>query len=248
VTGLPAKVTDAADPTTVAAIARRALAVLAVPPLVFLVVTVGFAVYFASHGGQAEQIAEQTQDAASWILLVVQVVLLAWVALLSRSAGAIDWTLPDRRRLPVELVVGGACGVGLGVVYVLALAPALTWIQGSFGDYVPPGSVLPTVGRSIWPFLVADVLLAPFVEESIYRGWAVPRLLPHFGAAPTVVIVCCAFGALHWAGGVWYMVLVGFVAGGLFIALRLARGNLAAPFAAHLALNVVEYLFVWLTR
>jgi uncharacterized protein len=240
--------TGGTDPATAAATTRRVIGVLAIPPLVFLVVTVAFAVYYGSQGASAGQIAERTQGAASWILLVVQVVLLVLVALLSRSAGGIDWTLPDRRRLSVELAVGGACGTGLGVVYVFGLAPALTWIQSSVGDYVPAGSVLPTVGQSIWPFLIADVLLAPFVEESIYRGWAVPRLLPRFGVTPTVVIACCAFGALHWAGGFWYMVLVGFVAGGLFIALRLLRGNLAAPFAAHLALNVVEYLFVWLTR
>jgi uncharacterized protein len=239
---------DGADRVRVAAAARRAIGALAVPPLVFLVVTMAFAVYYGSRGAQAQQIAEQTQAAASWILLAVQVVLLAWVAVLSRSAGGIGWTLPERRRLSIELAVGGACGAALGVVYVFGLAPALTWIQGSVGDYVPAGSVLPTVGRSIWPFFVADVLLAPFVEESIYRGWAVPRLLQRFGVIPTAVIVCCAFGALHWAGGFWYMVLVGFVAGGVFVALRLVRGNLAAPLAAHLALNIVEYLFVWLTR
>lgn len=44
------------------------------------------------------------------------------------------------------------------------------------------------------------------------------------------------------------MLLFGFVAGGLFVALRLVRGNLAAPFAAHLGLNVVEFLFVSLAR
>ena len=209
---------------------------------------VGFAVYYASQGASPDQIAGRTQGAASWILLVVQVVLLAFVAMLSRSAGGIDWTPARPSETHVEVAVGGACGVALGLAYVFALAPALAWIQSSVGDYVPAGSVLPTVGHSIWPFLIADVLLAPFVEESIYRGWAVPRLLPRFGVAQTVLILCSAFGALHWAGGFWYMVLVGFVAGGLFIALRLVRGNLVAPFAAHLALNIVEYLFVWLTR
>ncbi len=240
--------TDGTERARVTVAAWRAIGALAVPPLVFFLVTVGFAIYYGSHGASPQQIAQQTQGAASWILLTVQIVLLAFVAMLSSSAGGIDWTLPDPRRLIVELALGGACGIGLGVLYVFGLTPALIWIQSTVGDYVPAGSVLPTVGRSIWPFLVADVLLAPFVEESIYRGWALPRLLPRFGVAPTIVILCGAFGALHWAGGFWYMVLVGFVAGGLFIALRLARRNLAAPFAAHLGLNVVEYLFVWLTR
>jgi len=37
------------------------------------------------------------------------------------------------------------------------------------------------------------------------------------------------------------------VAGGLFAALFIKRSNLIAPFAAHLALNLVEFLFVMLT-
>jgi hypothetical protein len=32
----------------------------------------------------------------------------------------------------------------------------------------------------------------------------------------------------------------------LFAGLFTARRNLLAPFAAHLALNVVEFLFIWL--
>ncbi len=42
------------------------------------------------------------------------------------------------------------------------------------------------------------------------------------------------------------MLLTGLVAGGLFAGLYMARKNVIAPFAAHLALNVVEFLFVWL--
>jgi len=222
--------------------------VLGVPPALFLLVTTGFAVYYGSQGAAPLQIVERTQAAASWILVAVQLLLLGLVALLSRSAGGIDWSLPSGRRGGVEFAVGATCGIGLGITYVFGLAPALTWMQRSLGDYVPPGSVLPAVGQSHWPFFFADVLLAPFVEESIYRGWATSRLLLRFGLLPTGLIICGAFGLLHWAGGLWYVLLVGFVAGGLFISLRLLRNNLVAPFAAHFGLNLVEYLFVWLTH
>jgi hypothetical protein len=221
-------------------------AVLAIPPVIFLLVTVGFAFYFGSRGAEPQQIAARTQEAASWILLGVQVLLLVLVAVLSGSKDGIGWSLPSGRRLGVETAIGLAWGAALGVAYVFALAPALTWVQGAMGDYVPAGSVMPTVGRSLWPFLIADVVLAPFVEESIYRGWATSRLLVRFGTIPTAVIVCSSFGLLHWVGGLWYMLLTGFVAGGLFIALRLARQNMAVAFGAHLGVNVVEYLFVWL--
>lgn len=222
--------------------------VLAVPPVLFLVATVAVAFYYGSQGADPEQIAVLTQAAAPWILVVAQVLLLGLAALLSRSAGGLGWAMPKGRTLVVEALVGAACGVVLGLAYVFALAPALVWVQGNFGDYVPAGSVLPTVGAALVPFFVADVLLAPFVEESIYRGWATSRLLLRYGALPTALIVCGAFGLLHWAGGIWYMLLVGFVAGSLFMALRLLRRNLVAPFAAHFGLNVVEYLSVLVIR
>ena len=56
---------------------------------------------------------------------------------------------------------------------------------------------------------------------------------------------CLFFGLLHWTGGFWYILLTGFVAGGIFAALFLWRRNIVATYAAHLALNLVEFLFVW---
>jgi membrane protease YdiL (CAAX protease family) len=38
--------------------------------------------------------------------------------------------------------------------------------------------------------------------------------------------------------------LVGTVAGGSLVWLRMARKNIIAPFAAHLALNIVETIFI----
>jgi membrane protease YdiL (CAAX protease family) len=34
--------------------------------------------------------------------------------------------------------------------------------------------------------------------------------------------------------------------GGAFVCLFMAQGNVIAPFAAHLALNLAEFLFAWL--
>ncbi|MEQ1901997.1 MAG: CPBP family intramembrane glutamic endopeptidase [Devosia sp.] len=220
--------------------------VLAIPPILFLIATVAFAFYFGSQGAAPEQIAVLTQTAAPWILVVTQILLLGLVVILSRGSRDLGWKLPRDKTAWIEALVGAAWGIGLGFAYVLVLAPALTWLQANLGDYVPAGSVLPTVGASLVPFFIGDVLLAPFVEEWIYRGWATSRLLLRYGALPTALIVCVAFGLLHWAGGIWYMLLVGGVAGGLFITLRLARRNLIAPFAAHLGLNAVEYLSVFL--
>jgi membrane protease YdiL (CAAX protease family) len=89
------------------------------------------------------------------------------------------------------------------------------------------------------------VLLAPFVEESLYRGYAFATLRQRYGLPATFIILALSFGLLHWAGGVWYILLTGLVAGSLFTGLRVWRHSLLAAFAAHLALNLVEFLFVW---
>jgi hypothetical protein len=114
-------------------------------------------------------------------------------------------------------------------------------------DYVPAGELFTTLGASIIPFAIADVLLAPFVEESIYRGYGLARMLGKFSRPVAVVLSCFFFGILHWTGGFWYILLTGIVAGGLFTWLQVLRKNIIAPFAAHLTLNVVETIFVILT-
>lgn len=217
--------------------------VLAIPPLLFLAATTGFVVFMISRGTKPEEIAGATQDAATWILLTVQLLLLGLVIVLSRTAGGLGWKNPARGFYP-EFALGAGLGGALGLAYVFALAPAMVWLQARFGDYVPPGAVLSTVGMSVSVFFVANVLLAPFLEEALYRSWATSRLLPRLGVVPTALIICVAFGLFHWAGGFWYVLLVGFVAGGLFMALRLLRDNLVAPFAAHLTLNLVEFVYV----
>lgn len=62
----------------------------------------------------------------------------------------------------------------------------------------------------------------------------------------TLVVIATLgiFQLLHWTGGFWYILLTGIVAGGLFAWLRVSRKNIIAPFSAHLALNIVETIFI----
>ena len=113
------------------------------------------------------------------------------------------------------------------------------------GDYVPAGSVLPAISGSIGVFFIANVILAPWVEETLYRGYAIPVLTTHFGVAGAVAISCLLFGLLHWPGGIWYILLTGVVVGGTFAGLFLWRDGVLTPFVAHLTLNLVEFFYAW---
>lgn len=227
---------------------RRTWLVLALPPVLFLaVVIIGSIGIGIAARGDAALITERVQNALPVMLLVVQLLLaglLAWALRGDRlSLVDVGWM---RQTTGIQVLVGALAGVALGLLYVYVLSPLVTRIQLQVGDYIPPGEILPTLRLALVPFFIANVLLAPFVEETLYRGYALTRLSPRFGTPLAVLLSCVFFGLLHLTGGFWYMLLTGFLAGGLFAGLLLWQRGLWAPFSAHMALNLVEFLFVWL--
>jgi membrane protease YdiL (CAAX protease family) len=132
------------------------------------------------------------------------------------------------------------------ILWIQVIEPLLSTLQSTAGDYVPAGSLFPALGAAIVPFAIADVLLAPFVEENIYRGYGMMKLLPRFGAMGAVILSSLFFGLLHWSGGFWYILTTGIIVGIPLAILRLQRGNILLAFGAHLALNLVETLLLWL--
>ena len=232
---------------------RRTWALLIAAPLLFLAAIIAASLYFGIvTRGDAQAIAEQTPKAVPAMLVAVQLALLALLALTLRSErltwSAIGWRLEQGQKLWREVLIGLVPGAVLAVLYFTVLSPSMTWLQRNVGDYVPAGELTGALGAALVPFFLANVLLAPFVEESLYRGYALDRLQQRYGLALAVVISCAFFGLLHWAGGFWYILLTGFVAGGLFAGLRVWRRTLIAPFAAHLALNILEFVWIWLAR
>lgn len=219
---------------------------LSAGPALFLVAIVACALFLSLRGVPAAHISERVAALAPHILLAV---LLCLALLMTRYVPQVKaaWVLPEASKALADIAVGLLAGALLAIGYLYGLAPWLETLQRTVGDYVPAGSVLPTVSSSIGLFFVANVLLAPLVEETLYRGVAVPMLSTHLGVVWAVGLTCVAFGLLHWAGGFWYMLLTA-LAGGVFAGLYLWRGGILAPFAAHLALNLIEYVYAWRTN
>jgi len=220
------------------------------PPVLFLVVIVVFSIYFGVQAqGDAGVIAEKTAEATPYILLTVQLLLLAFQFVIFHRQGMtmrdLGWQVPGGKEAWKELALGAIIGAPLGVLWIYAIEPVLSTIQSSVGDYVPAGSLFPALGAAILPFAVADVFLAPFVEENIYRGYGMTKLLPRYGATGAILLSSLFFGLLHWSGGFWYTLTTGIIVGIPFAILRQQRGNILVPFAAHLALNLVETLLLW---
>jgi len=194
-------------------------------------------------------IPQMVADSTPYQLIIVQF----WLFFILRKSmkrdgltwKEIGWTLrvADSQQLWREALIGAVPGFILAVLYFTVLSPMLTSLQ-QIWDYVPAGELLASLGASLIPFAIADILLAPFIEESIYRGYGWTRLLGKFSQPAVIPLSMFFFGILHWTGGFWYILLTGIVAGGLFAWLRMSRKNIIAPFAAHLTLNIVETIFI----
>jgi membrane protease YdiL (CAAX protease family) len=218
-------------------------------PLLALVLIIVASVYFGivTQGKDPAAIPQLVADSTPYQLVVLQIWLLLILMKSMKREGLswkdIGWKLQDGQQLWREILIGAIPGVAIALLYFFVLTPILVSLQ-KIWDYVPAGSVLTALGASLIPFAIADVLFAPFVEESIYRGYGLTRLLGKFSQPAAIALSVFFFGILHWTGGFWYMLLVGIVAGVPFAYLRISRKNVIAPFAAHLALNIVETIFI----
>lgn len=224
---------------------------LLAPSILFLAAILFVSVYYGVvTRGDAAAIAEKTPQATPYILVITLVLAFLVLMRAMRSNNLnfreIGWQLAEGQTWVKEALIGILVGAPLGFLYIYVLSPLLATVQRVVGDYVPPEEILSTLGSAVLPFFIANVLLAPIIEENIFRGFALTQLGKRFSAPVTFALSCLFFGLFHWAGGFWYIVLVGVVAGGTFAGLYMWRRNIVSAFTAHLALNIVEFLFIWL--
>lgn len=217
------------------------------PPLAFLLVLAG-ASAIAVRGGavSAETVGAFVERRIPALLAVtLAVVGASLVALALGSAvvreGLVASLVSDA--WPRSVAVGAAVGAAIAAVYFGALERVLRGAQARFGDYVPAGSTA-ALGTSVSAFFVANVVLAPAVEELWYRGVLFDALAAQLGPAGAAVAGSAAFGLFHWPGGAWYVLATGGLVGGACWALRFWGGDLAGPYAAHLVLNLIEFVVV----
>jgi len=131
--------------------------------------------------------------------------------------------------------------IAIGYFYC-GLTDLISYLQLTFGDYVPPGETSEEVSGNIPVFFIANVILAPFVEEHIYRNIAFKALVKRYKPYATVLISAIFFGLLHWMGGFWYMVFTAIVIGIPFGLIQLKRNSILLVFTAHLTMNFFEFL------
>lgn len=194
----------------------------------------------ASAGGEAMETA--MRRALPYIILVNHTALFGLLLYLLRQSGHrlrdIGWRIPDQSSLAREIAFGLAIGVGLYLFKEFAIDS----VDALLSDRTPTFYSFFNFGldQSEIPMLIAATTLV-FVEESIYRGIAIPPLRTRYGLTGALAISSVLFGFLHWGNGLFAIAVTsvsGVFLGGVF----LWRRNLIVGTVAHALYNLLVLL------
>ncbi len=142
-------------------------------------------------------------------------------------------TIP-RRIVYLSLVLGG---FSLSLLVQLASAALQTKAKLPIQEYFQDP-------RSALLLMLMSILLAPLVEETLFRGYLYPVLARSFGIGAGVVITGTLFGLLHapqlWGGWGQISLLIGV--GIIFTAARAISRTVVASYILHVSYN--SFLFI----
>lgn len=153
--------------------------------------------------------------------------------------GALGWTFPFPYAFPL-LLAGPALAIALSAIGVLLGAPTdSSQIE-----------VLIKSRASLAAIVLFGVLLAPIVEEMLFRGFLLPLLVRSLGPWPGIVLTAVPFALLHGAQNhwAWQPVLLIGIAGVAFGYVRYKTGSTTAAFLMHSAYNATGFLGYTLTH
>jgi membrane protease YdiL (CAAX protease family) len=98
--------------------------------------------------------------------------------------------------------------------------------------------------RSAFLLMLMGVLVAPLVEETIFRGYIYPVIARTFGITAGIFVTGALFGLLHapqlWGG--WGQIALLIVVGIIFTAARAAMRTVVASYVLHVSYN--SFLFI----
>jgi len=93
-------------------------------------------------------------------------------------------------------------------------------------------------------FMLSAVLVAPIVEETIFRGYLYPVAARSFGVGVGIILTGTLFGLLHagqlWGG--WWQIALLVVVGIIFTVARAATRTVVASYILHAAYNALPVI------
>jgi len=94
-------------------------------------------------------------------------------------------------------------------------------------------------------FMAMAVLVAPLVEETLFRGYLYPLFARSFGVWPGIILTGVLFGLMHGAqlGWTWSLVTILIMVGIVFTLIRARTGSVFASYLMHLGYNSLISFF-----
>jgi len=171
-----------------------------------------------------------------YIAIIGFMALLVWTRHKTSLAQAIHWNLPTQRRVWMFALLTGAALAAISDVGQFALH---RWIPDSlpiteFFKDRPSALLLGAFG----------ILVAPLMEELLFRGFLYPALARWTGAIVSLIITASAFTLLHGAqlGYSWAPLLLIFVVGFTLTVTRIRTNSVATCVIVHMTYNFVLLL------
>ncbi|TCR61722.1 CPBP family intramembrane glutamic endopeptidase [Bosea sp. BK604] len=145
-----------------------------------------------------------------------------------RRSLALAW--PQDRRIAIWF------GAALAAVLAVEAAVALSGLLGSLEEM----KAMSSSERSALG-LANAVLLAPVVEELLFRGQLFTTLRRHLAVLPALAVTTIAFGLLHLENGLLHVVSV-LPAGAFLGYARELSGGIGLPILLHACMNAAVIL------
>jgi len=182
--------------------------------------------------------------------ILMEIALLGYLALQTRHRSNLPfWSTIGWHPLRPRNVSRVAAYFGL-IVGGVALALFVSLASAAF----PPSHPLPIERifqtRSLTLlFMATAVVIAPVVEETVFRGYLYPVAARSFGIVGGIIFTGAVFGLLHgsqlWGG--WWQIALLVIVGIIFTYVRAMTRTVLSSFLLHVSYNSVQVVGVLVT-
>ncbi len=176
-----------------------------------------------------------------WYAILLLFLVITFRALYNNSFWtALRWRKfdPQNKKAPSHAWQYILLGFALSFVVLIATARSKT------PDHAPIQEIMKNP-RMAFAFMGMAVLIAPFVEETIFRGYLYPTFARWFGVWSSIILTGTLFGLMHGAqlGWAWPNVLALTGVGIVFTFIRSRAETVLASYLMHLGYNSVLAFF-----
>jgi len=209
----------------------------------FIVVQTALAFYYAPHQALTQKQLEQyllnkPQFLFGSNMLWYAMIFLFLYVTLAVLRGLPFWSSLGWKKLRSSASAGGSPWVYFLSGCLLAILVSVATLGVHTKDNAPIQEVLRNRNSAILLLSMA-VLVAPLVEETVFRGYLYPLFARSFGIVPGVLLTGILFGLMHGyqLGWTWGIILLLILVGITFTFARARSGTVLASFLLHLGYN-----------